>query len=153
MSMRIDVGAVVKLNPEIFGKEASFKNDGMYGDLGYVGLFKEIIWQITRIEEDGYRGKIAYAMVMNAEQIKAEAEGEAVLLLKDLVPAVVKCTLQYEIVDTKVSNQKKIDQLLEDRKRFKDMGLPPSNPMMKENWALICELRENSKEEGFLARS
>lgn len=145
--MTIEVGSLIKLNPELFGADP--KESELYGDLGYPGILRHCKFQIVRIETDAHRGQVAYCTVVNPNDLigidgikEVEYEGECLLLFKDLVPAISIITLDYVICETPVVDKNDlVTELFSERTKMKAMGRGVSTPEMKANWAMIQKLR------------
>jgi hypothetical protein len=138
---------MIKINPTIFGD--SPKHDEMYGELGYVGALMHFVWEIVKLEKDSTRGEIAWCKITNPDALigvvsgvkKVSTDGEAVLLLKDLVPANMKTTLDYTVQEFENPNAAEIAQLFKERKKMQGQGKSKEHADMKKNWKAITDLR------------
>jgi hypothetical protein len=147
----ISVGALVKINPEIFGEKCNPQE--MYGKLGYIGIFKNAIWKVSSITNDTNRGMCAWVSLTNAEELMKDlkgvksvtTEGEAFILLEDLVHANTKVTLNYILSSTVKTKTQMIADLFEDRRKLKACGLSRIQPEMIANWKQIRILRGELK--------
>jgi len=147
----IGVGSLVKINPEIFGETCDPQQ--MYGSLGYIGIFKNAIWKVISISSDSHRGMCAWVSLTNAEELMKDlkgvksvtSEGQAFILLDDLVHANTKTTLNYVLSSTVKNKTQMIADLFEDRRKLKAQGLSRIQPEMVANWKQIRILRGELK--------
>jgi hypothetical protein len=151
--MKIQIGSNVKINPEIFGNDT--KPDGMYGSLGYVGVLKNAIWKVERFENDCYRGACAWVTLTNAKDLmkdltgvkEVRTEGQAMIILSDLVLHTGKITLDYVLNSTVKTKKQMLEDLFKERKVMKSNGMSRSESEMMENWRKIRILRGDIKGE------
>lgn len=143
----LTIGSLVKINPSTFGENP--KHDDMFGDLGYVGVLMHLVWQVSKIEKDSSRGEIAWCKITNPDVLvglvpgvkRVVSEGEAVLLVKDLIPASMKITLDYYTEEINNPHQKEITALFSTRKKMQNRGKDKTDSNMKKNWKEIENLR------------
>lgn len=146
MSFNFTVAQLVKISPDVIPDTA--KDDELLGDLGLPGLFRHAIFEIISLGDDPTRGAIAKCRISNPEVFKSvipgvkevKSEGELVLLIKDLIPANTKITLEY-IIETAKTKEQMIKELFVLRKEMEARGLKKSDKFMKSNWKDIQILR------------
>lgn len=144
--MTVTVGQLVRISPEVIPETA--KDDDLLGDLGNPGLFRHAIFEIIELKSDPARGEIALCRMTNPEVFKTvipgvkevKYEGELVLLVKDIVPANMKTTLEY-IVEVAKTKEQMIKDLFVERKKLEAKGLDKRNKEMRANWKEIQILR------------
>jgi hypothetical protein len=142
MSFTPSEGMLVKISSEVIPETA--KDDELLGDLGLPGLLRHAIFEIKRLDKDSTRGDIAYCIITNPEVFKTaipgvkevKYEGELVLLIKDIVPANTRVTLDYTIQSGK-SKDDVIKGLFAERDILKGRGLKKDHPSMRANWKQI----------------
>src|SRR6478735_2575583 len=96
-------GSVIKLNNDIFKDSESLVD--AFGDLGYPGILRHAVFEVVKKVSDA-RGDGVMVTITNAEKMKSfipgaknvKSEGEWYLLLKDVVRANTKVTLEYKIL-------------------------------------------------------
>lgn len=150
---KLSVGSLVKINPEIFGTDT--KPDLMYGTLGYIGVLKNAVWRIEKFEKDSYRGECAWVSLTNPNDLMKEltgvksvkTEGQALIIIQDLVLANTKVTIDYVLNNTIKSKQEMIDELFVERRALKAQGKSRIQPEMMDNWKKIRVLRGEVKGE------
>lgn len=146
MSEKFTAGQLIRISPEVIPETA--KDDELLGELGVPGLMRHAIFEIIEISEDPTRGAIAVCRMTNPEVFKSvipgvkevKYEGELVLLLKELIPANMKTTLDFIIENGKTKEQMIKDLFLE-RKKLEARGLDKRNKEMRSNWKEIQILR------------
>lgn len=139
-------GQLVRINPELIPETA--KDDELLGELGIPGLMRHVIFEVVTIGKDDSRGDIATCRITNPEVFKTvmpdvkevKYEGELILLLKELVPANTKITLNY-IIETGKSKDDMISELFAARKKLQAKGMDKRNKEMRNNWKEIQVLR------------
>ena len=149
--MKIAIGSMVKINPVIFGDDT--KPDQMYGTLGYVGILKNAVWKVEKFEKDNFRGECAWVSLCNAETLTKElkgvksvkSEGQALIILSDLVLSNSRVTLDYVLTSTVKTKVQMIESLFEQRRQMKSQGKSRLQPEMMENWKQIEILRGHRK--------
>lgn len=82
--------SLMKLNPSIFPVDA--KKDGLYGELGYAGLMKDIRFEVIKEIEDKNRRHLSVCKVWFHKDLFAKhnvkvayVEGEIYIVTKDLI--------------------------------------------------------------------
>lgn len=134
---QIKVGTVIKLIPDMF--RTDFKLDGHFGSLGYPGILRDWLFKVIDIKNHSYHGDYVVTELLNVKG----GEGNPILLLRDVQPAVLKRTVEYQIdTDAQLSQITKIQSELEtlqaDRQRFlKNPKLKPTGRTLRANEAAI----------------
>lgn len=147
--MILNVGSTVKIKPEIFG--TSPEETGLYGSLGYVGLFRHLTFRIESLVEDPNRGKGAMVSIVDPNVLIGIAgiksakynEGKIFMVLDDLVESNLKITLDYEIKVRTVDNNELVKSLFDERSKLKQLGRKMSDPLLRDNWRKIQAARRD----------
>jgi hypothetical protein len=150
MSFNYTAGQLIRISPEVIPETA--KDDELLGELGVPGLMRHAIFEIIEVTEDPGRGPIALCRMTNPEVFKSvipgvkevKYEGELVLLLKEIVPANMKTTLNY-IIETGKTKEQMIKELFATRKALEARGLDKKTKEMRANWKEIQVLRGEVK--------
>lgn len=148
--MSFNIGNLVKLNPDLFPE--GVKDDDLLGTLGYPGIFRHLLFEVEKVENDPNRGEIAHCRVTNPEILKyvvpgvksVNYEGSLVILTSDAQLANTRVTLLYELKGTK-SKDDIIKELFVERRRLESQGQKKSAASMRENWRKIQILRGEIK--------
>jgi hypothetical protein len=148
MSNSYSAGQLVRISPMVIPDTA--KDDELLGELGVPGLFRHVILEIVSTSTDQVRGEIATCRITNPEIFKqvipgvkdVKYEGELVVLLKEIVPANMKVTLDY-ILETSKTKDEILHDLKEKRKKMKNSGLDKRHKEMRANWKEIQILEGN----------
>lgn len=146
MSFNYTAGQLIRISPEVIPETA--KDDELLGELGVPGLMRHAIFEIIEVSEDPGRGPIAVCRMTNPEVFKTvipgvkevKYEGELVLLLKEIVPANMKTTLDF-IIETGKTKDQMIKDLFVERKKLEARGLDKRTKEMRANWKEIQILR------------
>ncbi len=146
--MTIHVGSIIKLKPEVFGDETKVVNDKAYGYCRYLGFMRLLHFKVVAIDEDFLEARIANIQALQPlypnEKIElVEGEDTMYIRIADAMPAVVKTTLQYTIIEPPpfVVDKELVARLFKERRLLKLAGKAKEHPDCMANWQQIKQAR------------
>ena len=135
----MNIGEVVKLNPELCKPELLANPLSQFGKLNYFAFMLEWECEVVKTFKDDYHGEMIEIKVLNDPDI----DGNVVFRQDEVILGVSKMLkMNYELIGKVHRFKKEIERLkleetklIEERAGLKELGLPITHKDLKANWA------------------